>query len=653
MQNESAGKDLAMEVAEDSRAEGWEYPSFVAELFSGNFRWDMLSPFPEQSAEDKRIGDEYIAKLKPVLEAHINPEKVDRTATVSQEALDALAEIGVFGVKIPKEYGGLGMSQVNYGRIMGFIGSYCASTGSIVSAHQSIGVPQPLKLFGTEEQKQKWLPRCASGAISAFALTEPGVGSDPAQMSTTATPTEDGEHYILNGNKLWCTNGPAADLLIVMAVTPPKMVNGREKKQISAFVVESDTPGFEVVHRCDFMGIRGIVNGHLRFNDMKIPAGNLVGKPGDGLKIALTTLNAGRLSLPCVAASGSRGSIHGMREWINERVQWGAPVGKHQAVAEKVATIAANALALDGMTWLSCGFIDKGQTDVRLEAAMAKYFGSQVAWQTADDFLQVRGGRGFETTESLRARGENPLPAERSLRNARIMRIVEGTDEIMKLFIAREAMDVHLQYILPIAAPKLAREKKPLMKGVLDAAKFYMGWYPKQWLPAGAPQAQHLNNANQQHLAYCSRTAKRLARSLFHTMARFGPKLEFEQLILANYVEIGTELFAMASALAYGEHLLGKDGDDAALQDLVDLFCRDARKRIEANFASVGANHNQLYNKVTSHLMEGKYEKLVWDTYLEDPPFCQQETVTEWNAAPMPTRKAPEPAAETPEPVAK
>ena len=335
MKSHDHEKQAAMDLAEDSRQSTWDHPSFVAELFNGRFRWDLISPFPEQDPEDKRIGDEYMEKIRTVMEKYIDPEKVDRDQEVPREALRALADIGCFGIKIPKEYGGLGMSQTNYNRIVSYIATYCASTSVYISSHLSIGVPQPLKLFGTKAQKEKYLPRLAKGAISAFALTEPSVGSDPAKMGTTATPSEDGSYYLLNGEKLWCTNGPVAELLVVMCVTPPKIVNGKEKKQISAFVVETDTPGFEVVHVCRFMGVRGIQNGLLRFTNVKVPAENLIGKGGDGLKIALTTLNTGRLTVPATCAGGGKSAMRMLREWVNERVQWGAPIAKHQAVGKK------------------------------------------------------------------------------------------------------------------------------------------------------------------------------------------------------------------------------------------------------------------------------------------------------------------------------
>jgi alkylation response protein AidB-like acyl-CoA dehydrogenase len=623
MQIGDAKKQASLDVAEDSRQESWEGKSFVSELFAGNFAWDLIHPFPLQSAEEKKIGDDYIAKLKPILEQYIDPSEVDRTGIVPQEAIKALAEVGCFGMKIDKKYGGLGLSQVNYSRVCAFIGSYCASTGAWVTAHQSIGVAGPLKYFGTEEQKDKYLPRIAKGAISAFGLTEPGVGSDPAKMTTYAEPTEDGKHYVVNGQKLWITNGPVADIMILMARTPDKIVNGKAKPQITAFVFETKdaegvpTPGYEVVHRCDFMGIRGIQNGLLNFKDVKIPAENIIGKPGDGLKIALVTLVNGRLSIPATAGAGGKKAITYGSKWVTKREQWGAPIGKHQNTGRKLARIAADTYASEAITWLSCALADAHKMDIRIEAAMAKYFCTEVSCQNADDFLQIRGGRGYETAESLAARGEDPVPAERFVRDARISRIVEGTSEIMRLYIAREAMDTHVRQIMPFMK-KDVNKVQHFFKNFLP---FYATWLPKQFLPAGGSFAtQHLDGRNRAHLSYIARTSKKLARTMFFTMAKYGPKLEREQIIMSNFVDIGTDLFAMAAALSYADAHLAYCADKDSMQDLVDLFCSDARKRIADNFQAVKDNHNQKYNTIAKHAMAGKYDWWCDGTYEEVPP---------------------------------
>jgi len=617
-------RERAMALAEDSREAEWAHPSFVAELFRGVFRWDLLHPFPEQSAEDKRIGDAYINKIREVLEQYIDPSEVDRSGDLPKEALLALADAGAFGLKIPKEYGGLGMSQTNYNRIMAFIASYCNSTAVCLSAHQSIGVPEPLKWFGTPEQKKKYFPRLAKGAVSAFALTEPQVGSDPAKIRTTAELSEDGTYYTLNGEKLWCTNGPYAEILIVMALTAPKIVEGREKPQVTAFIVETSEPGFEVVSRCAFMGIRGIANGFLRFNNMEVPAENILGKPGQGLKIALTTLNTGRLTMPAASAAAGKVCMHFAQNWVNERVQWGAPIGKHQPVSKMLAEMTADTFAMDSINALACAMVDQGGVDVRLEAAMAKYYCSETAWRILDDFVQVRGGRGYETAESLGARGEEPIPAERMFRDARISRIIEGTSEIMRLFIAREAMDTHVRRLMPIMTGK-----GPKGKLIWEALTFYAKWYPKVLLPTSVSlNVRHLSPKNQDHVIFVARTCKKLARTLFHTMAKYRQKLEREQLVLQALVDIGTDLFAMAALLSRTEHELKARTDDEQLQDMADLFCMNARKRINDNFKNLKRTQGKAIYKVAKAFMEGKYRWMLDGVYSNFPPASRPARIT-------------------------
>ncbi len=604
-------KQQAIELAEDSRQTEWEFTSFIAELFAGRFRWDLIHPFPVQRADDRKIGDAFLASLEECITEHINPSDVDRTGDIPETAIRALAAIGALGMKIPKEYGGLGLSQTNYNRAIALVASHCASTAVFLSAHQSIGVPQPLKLFGTAEQKQKYLPRLAAGEISAFALTEIDVGSDPAQMKTTATPVDDGRNYVINGTKLWCTNGPHASILIVMARTPSITVNGRKKPQITAFIVEADTPGFEVVHRCAFMGLHGIVNGVLRFNDVKVPRENIIGELGKGLKIALITLNTGRLTLPAASAAVDKCCLRYSRRWSLERTQWGLPVGRHQAIAEKLAAMAADTFATDSITWLSSSYVDRGNTDVRLEAAVAKYFATEVTWRIVDDAVQIRGGRGYESAESLGQRGEHPYPLERMMRDTRINRIIEGTSEIMRLFIAREAMDAHFRRLMPLMNPRTSAKTK-LTHGIRAVAHYAL-WYPRQWLPL--PQhfrAPHLSRRCRSHLRYISRTSRRLARTLFHAMGRYQQRLEKEQLILAGIVEIGTELFAMAATLAHAEQRIGETPDDRTPGRLADHYCRNARKRIDQVFRDLRDHRPGLLEAIADDILE---QRLTW---LED-----------------------------------
>ena len=601
----SAGKQQALEMAEEAREKAWVKPSFLAQLFSGRCDWDLIFPYPEQSLEDKKIGDQFVEKFEKFLKSNLNPEEVEKTGLIPNQVMRGLAEMKCFAMKIPKEYGGLGFSQVNYNRVMQLVSSYCGSTTVLLSAHQSIGVPQPLLLVGTEEQKRKYLPRFAKGAISAFALTEPDVGSDPARMKTTATPIENGNFYLITGEKLWCTNGTIADILIVMAQTPV-VESGREKKKITAFIVEKEMPGFEVVHRCQFMGLEGIQNGLIRFNNVKVPKENILWGIGQGLKLALMTLNTGRLTIPAAACGAAKWCLNVSRKWANERVQWGAPVGKHEAISYKLASMAATTFAMESVTLLSSALADQKKTDIRLEAAMAKLFCSEGSWRIVDDTVQIRGGRGYETAASLRARGEKGIPVERAMRDLRINLIIEGTSEIMRLFIAREAMDKHLQFIFPLISPKTSLGKR--IKTFFKAIGFYSIWYPSLWLVAKkAPSRLSIPKELQQHLSFVEKMARKLARDLFHAIMRYQASLEKRQRVLFRFVNIGSDLFGIAASCARAAMLYEKNSNDRGPIELANLLSREAERRIKRQFHGLFKNDDRSGDKIAYDILDGKY----------------------------------------------
>lgn len=613
--NLSEGKKKALELAEDSRETEWQHPSFVAELFQGRINWDLIHPFPAQSPEDKKIGDEFLARVEKVLRTEINPDEVDRTGDLPKKALEELAKLGCFALKIPKEYGGVGLSQANYNRVVHMAASYCGSTAVWLSAHQSIGVPQPLKLFGTEEQKKKYFPQFAKGKISAFALTEPEVGSDPARMCTTAKLTEDGQAYIVNGHKLWCTNGPVADIMIVMAQTPSKVVNGKEKKQITAFIVEKEMPGVETIHRCQFMGLKGIQNGLMRFNNVRVPKENVLGGEGQGLKIALTTLNTGRLTMPAAVLGGAKWCLHVSRKWANERVQWGHPIGKHEAVASKIAGMAATVFAMEAVTNLTAQMADAKKTDIRLEAAMAKLFCTEASWRIVDGTVQVRGGRGYETADSLRARGEKGYAVERMMRDLRINTIIEGTSQIMRLFMAREAMDIHVKKIFSVLSSKQGILKQ--IQAFFGAIGFYGLWYPKQFLGGvSMPKGGDIPKTLKSHIRFTGRTSKKLARNLFHAMMIYQQKLEKKQALMTRLINIGTDLFAISASCTRALQLYRENPEDKSPIELADLFCRQARRRIEHDFEHLFMNSDDFAYRVAQNAIQDKYAWLESDIIL-------------------------------------
>jgi len=585
----------ALELTESARETAHAERGFCGGLFMGKLHLDAIRPFPGQSGEARDQGDAFLERMATYLRENVDPDEIDRTGEIPDEVFAGLAKLGAFGIKISPEYGGLGLSQTNYCRAAMLLGSYCGNLTALLSAHQSIGVPQPLILFGTDEQKRRFLPRVAGGEVSAFALTEPKVGSDPAKMETHAEASADGTHFIINGEKLWCTNGVKAGVIVVMARTAAR--DGRN--QITAFVVDMATPGIEVVRRCRFMGLKALYNAVVRFKDVKVPRENILLAEGKGLRVALTTLNTGRLTLPAACAGLSKRCLAIVRKWASERVQWGAAIGKHAAIADKIARMAAETFAMEAMTLYAASLVDRDKhADVRLEAAMCKLWATERSWRHVDETMQIRGGRGYETAESLAARGEEPVPVERLFRDSRINTIFEGSSEIMRLFIAREALDPHLKIGAPVLNTQLPRDVR--MKAALKATAFYAGWYPRQWLPSNLGGDFHRPLAA--HVRYAARTSRRLARRLFHAMLRFGPKLEREQVLLGRFVDIGTELFAISATCARAETL----ADPEAIA-LADYFCTISKERIEQLFEAISHNADRAGYKVAQRVLKGDY----------------------------------------------
>ncbi len=598
----------AMEIAEEARQAEYLHPSFASCLFMGSFRPDLMLPFPQQSLEEKKIGDEFIAKLTAYLFENLDPEEVDRTREIPPHVIKAMADMGVFAMKVPKEYGGLGFSQTNYNRVISAVGSYCGATTVLISAHQSIGVPQPLKMFGTDEQKKKYFPRFRQGAISAFALTEPDVGSDPAQMSSEAKLSEDGKFYILNGTKLWCTNGSLADLIVVTARTAPKIVKGKEKKQISAFILEMNSPGVEVVQRCEFMGLNGIYNAFIKFTNVKIPVENRLSDEGRGLAMALATINVGRLTLPAGSLGCAKQCLSIVRRWGKSRIQWGQPVGLHEPGREKIAYIAATTFALEAITMLTSNWQDQGKTDIRIEAAMAKLFSSEALWKIVDMTMQLRGGRGYEKARSLKARGEPPYAVERMMRDCRINMILEGSSEIMRLFLAREAMDPHLKRLNVLLNPKTGILEK--IGGACKILGHYALWYPKQLVQGVLPSSYREANELSRYLAYVDKTSHKLAGTLFYYMARYQQSLEKRQMILGRLMDIGTDLFAMSATCAYALSLTKENPQDKTPLELAKHFSILAKRRITEKFAALKHNDDRQNNSLAKDVLEGHFKWL-------------------------------------------
>jgi alkylation response protein AidB-like acyl-CoA dehydrogenase len=597
-QKANAEYQKSRDVAEASRETEWQGAGFLRDLFLGRFRLSLVEDYPLSEAERPEFRRWYAA-FEAFLAENVDSAKIDETGEYPQDLLDGLRKLGAFGMKVPVEYGGLGFTQVEYGKVMSLLGSLDANLTALLSAHQSIGVPQPLKLFGSEALKKKYLPRIARGAISAFALTEPNVGSDPARLSTTAELSADGSHYVLNGGKLWCTNGTIAELLVVMARNP-------RTEAISAFVVEASSPGVEITHRCRFMGLRALANAAIRFTDVKVPVENLIGKEGRGLKIALTTLNTGRLSLPAAVSGGAKTALELSRKWSSARAQWGQEIGKHEAITHKLAAMAATSFAMEAVSDLAQSLADKPGYDIRLEAAAAKEWNTVRTWRLLDEAMQIRGGRGYETERSLEARGEAPVGVERWMRDCRINTIFEGSSEIMHLFMAREAVDKHLQVAGGLIDPKVPTGKKLALLPKVGA--FYLTWYPALWLRGLLAPRYGAYGRLARHLRFVERASRKLARQVFHGMVRFGPAAERRQAFLFRLVDIANELFAMSASVVRADALRRAGRPEAAQAiRLADHFCRMGRRTVADLFEALWSNDDAAAYAVGREVLAGQH----------------------------------------------
>lgn len=402
-------------------------------LFLGRIEVEAFFPFPAGEELDR---DSDLSSLARFAKENIDPEAVDEGGAIPAASMLAMAEMGLWGMKIPREYGGMGMSQIEFNRVTTLLSTHCMSTAISLAASQSIGAAQFVMEYGTPEQKAKVLPKAARGAVTSFALTENGAGSDPSQVRTKACELPDGS-FSITGEKIWSTNGVIADFIVVIAREEPSPPH---KPAFTAFLVERGQEGISYPHKCGFMGLRGAQIGVVRLDEVRVPGENVIGKRGDGLRQALEILNGGRVTLNTSSLGLCKSSLKLCRNHAIERRQWNLPIGDIPAVAAKLGEIAVWTFAVEAATWYASARLQQGSPDLRLVSANTKRFCSEAGWKVADSTLQFFGGIGYEKQASLRTRGAASNPVERNFRDARINRIIEGTNEIMLMFLARDGL---------------------------------------------------------------------------------------------------------------------------------------------------------------------------------------------------------------------
>ncbi|MBV9123832.1 MAG: acyl-CoA dehydrogenase family protein, partial [Planctomycetes bacterium] len=550
---------------------------FAKGLFFGQFNAPLVFPYPDLKPEERAEVERSVAEVRRFAEEKIDATAIDRNADIPPEVVRGLGDLGVLGMTAPKEYGGRGFSQLGYCRVMEVIGGHCASTAVFVNAHQSIGI-RALLLFGTEEQKRRWLPPLVTGRqLAAFALTEPEAGSDAANVQTMATPTPDGKTYLLNGQKRYITNGALAQVLTVMARTP---VPGKSETQVTAFLVTPDLPGFEVVEaRMPKCGIRGTATARLAFHGMPVPAENILGRLGKGLRVALTVLDFGRTTFGASCTGAAKVCLRAACKHAKTRVQFKQPLSEFELVKKKIASMAAHAFAMEATTSQCAAFIDRGAEDYMLETAMLKVFTTEALWQIVNDTIQIFGGAAYFTD----------LPFERMMRDARINQIGEGANDVLRAFIALVGM----------------RAVGEQLKGVLDAFHHPVKERGLLWRflreQVGSrlttPDLPVRNSSLSGPAHDLGKRVRDFGLAVQNLLRRYREAVLERQYVQERLADAACDLYASSCTLSRLEHLL-THGNHSPAEVNRDLsagryFLRLADRRIRSNLAALTDNDDE------------------------------------------------------------
>lgn len=607
-----------MEALEASRV-GLTGESFMAGLFSGKPHFELLI-LPEEPKEDLQLGEEYCHTIQTFLEREVDPHDIERTGKIPDSVLAGLFELGAFGMKIPKAYGGLGFSYTNYGRVLTLIASWSNVLSLTVAVPQSIGIAMPILLFGTEDQKQKFLPRVARKEISAFALTEPMTGSDAANIQTQAVLDASGTHFLVNGEKLWCTNGSIASLVTLVARVPARRVQadgkscwipvpggqGAEQAVHTAFILDMHTPGVTVRQRCRFEGCRGIENAHLAFTDVRIPVDHVIGKIGKGLKYALTILNVGRaISIPAICLGMAKQAWEPTLERAHTRYTFQRPLAERQTQQMRIGRMAVDLFTMEALTTLVWRMADQHTYDIRIEAAIAKISCSEKAIQFLKQAQILFGGMGYETADSKQARGEPAFIIEQLVRDAEMYRIGEGATDILRPFVAREALNPHLERGRRYLDASLTRQEN--RKELFKLLRTYVPLYRDHWRSQPLPSQQPFGHpVVHRHLVYAERASRRLARSVLYALARYREAMQDDQGRQNRIEEIGEDILSIAATSLLAWSLERQTGNTEGWE-LAETVFQESRKRIDQLIKELIHNDDQVMANIGKRALHYQY----------------------------------------------
>jgi alkylation response protein AidB-like acyl-CoA dehydrogenase len=569
--------------------------SFGKSLFFGEILEDQIFPYPEMPREQAEL-------VEPICEAidkymsTIDTRKLDRAGEMPKELIQSLREMGLFGLIVPEEHGGLGLSNTSYARVVQEVAGFDGSITVTVAAHSSIGF-KGLLLFGTEEQKKKYLPRLATGEmIAAFCLTEPGSGSDAFSIKTSAR--REGDFYILNGQKLWITNGGIADFYTVFAKSSPDTPS--QKGKITAFVVTRDLGGVSSGPHEDKMGIRASNTTAMYFDNVRVPVANVLGEEGKGFKVAMSILNHGRTGLGAGAVGGQRRLLSLAIAHAQERKQFGRPIASFGKVKEKLGRMATNLYVSESLCYLVSATIDRGGHDYSVEGAVTKVFNSEALWTAADEALQIAGGMGYMREQ----------PYEQAVRDSRINRIFEGTNEILRLYVGLTGLQKPGDYLKGLGKELAGSLTDPIKSfGLL---REYAVRKAKQTVPYGRTQISKAHESMREQVAYVEDAVQALAALCETVLRRHGREVVEKQIATSRIADVAIDLLALCAAIARTTGLIEKRGLEKCTNELnmTFAFYSDARRRIRANLrAGTGRNNDEEIKSVADHVLAaGKYE---------------------------------------------
>jgi alkylation response protein AidB-like acyl-CoA dehydrogenase len=566
-------------------------PSFLRGVFAGTIHESLLFPFPPsleaRDAAEARVVARLLGDLHRMeRDGLIDSARFDEEESVPDEVLRAFAEAGFFGLTIPEEYGGLGLSTTGYVRVFGTLASMDASLGVIVGVHCGLG-SKAIVLYGTEEQKARYLPPLARGEMfAAYGLTEPETGSDVQNLKTTAAPNADGSAWVLNGRKLWIGLGHRAGVIATFAQTEV-LRGGETRNRPTAFLIRPDMPGFVVEDTERKLGIRGSSQARLRYDDLEVPNDHVLGQVGKGFSVAVNVLNAGRLALAAGCAAATRRFVSEMVRYAEDRVQFGRPLADFEITQRKIAEAASRTYAADAMVGHLAAAMDRNESDVALEAAAAKVFISELVWKAADDLVQIAGGRGFVKGGSQQW---PPYPYERYLRDSRINRIFEGANDVLLLFIALNGI-------------RTPAEKLKALGSALRAPLRNLGLitgYAAERVRSAVGNREKLevavHPALREHVGYFEKHVAELAQAAEAAVMRHREAIIERQLTLERLGNMATELYATVCTLARTQQLIDEQGAEESAREieLCDLFCVESGRRFRANRIALDAREAEV-----------------------------------------------------------